>query len=248
MTLLYRARVGSHAYGTNTDASDEDFIEVHIEESRFVTGIDKTETKFVSNEGRTPVGGEDTTVYGLNKWAYLVAQGNPNMIETLFIPNELDAGLKPGFHVSRGWRDLIANRGEFISQESGRRFLGYAVSQRLALTGMRNKRTNRPELVHTHGYDTKFGGHMIRVLVEGIHLMRYGVLEMPLPPEDRNLILDIRAGKVPKQECLDIADELTSDLEHAIENTDLPKKANRAVINNLLHSIYLDAWRGSARF
>ena len=235
MSLIYRALAGSHAYGTNTVDSDFDYVEVHVEEKSVITGLDKYDTEFKSNDGRTLAGGEDTTIYGLQKWAALVAAGNPNMVETLFIQNDVST------YDHRTWERVIENRDAFLSQSAGFRFLGYAQSQQFALMGVKNKRTNRPELVHKHGYDTKYAGHLIRVLVEGIELMRTGSITFPL--FHAPYIKDIRAGKVDKDTLLATANDLRVDLERYTENTQLPKKADRARINDLLHGIYLDSWR-----
>ena len=231
--VLYLARVGSHAYGTTTADSDEDFVEVHVEAPEYITGLMQFDTTMSTSEGRTPVGGIDTTVYGLRKWSSLVAQGNPNMIETLFIPNEVS---------HPGYTTLIAERDAFLSKSSGHRFLGYAQSQQFALMGARNKRTNRPELVHTHGYDTKFGGHLIRVLVEGIELMQTGSITFPL--NEAAYIKSIRAGEVDKDDMLEYANDLREILERETKHSDLPAKADRNRINQLLHGVYLHAWGG----
>lgn len=248
-TLLYRAEVGSHAYGTNTEFSDHDYVEVYIEGSEYVTGLSEWRTTHDSNDGRTPVGGEDTTVYGFKKWAHLVAQGNPNMIETLFIPNQAMPGKAWGNPetpeetvVRRSWNLIQSDRRAFVSKSAGRRFLGYAQSQLLALTGVRNKRTNRPELVHTHGYDTKYGGHIIRVLGEGAQLMVTGELTFPLDPEIRETIRDIRAGRMSKEDCLDMADYMRRSLEDEIARSALPEKADYKTINRLMHDVYGAAW------
>lgn len=232
-TQLYRAEVGSHAYGTNTGVSDHDFVEVYIEDPEYITGLSQWDTKFESNEGRTPVGGEDVTVYGFKKWSSLVAAGNPNMIETLFIENE-------DTYAYGAWNLILANRRAYLSKSAGRKFLGYSNGQRMALAGMRNKRTNRPELVHTHGWDTKFGGHMIRVLLEGIELMLTGELVFPLARRD--LILDIRAGNVSKEDGFELANGLEKDLEEAIGLSDLPEKADLATINRMMNDIYQTSW------
>ena len=238
--LLYHARVGSHAYGTATVDSDEDFVEVVVEEPNFITGLDRFDTEMSTNTGRTLAGGQDVTTYGLRKWASLVAAGNPNMIETLFIPNEAH---QVGHDLlgQRWWLLAVGNRDAFLSKQAGYRFLGYAQSQQFALMGVKNKRTNRPELVHKHGYDTKFAGHLIRVLLEGLDLMRTGMLSFPLP-EDA-YIRSVRAGEVEKDDLLSLANDLRERLEVATEATHLPERADRDRINDLLHVTYTDTWR-----
>jgi hypothetical protein len=112
----------------------------------------------------------------------------------------------------------------------------------LALTGMRNKRTNRPELVHTHGYDTKYGGHIIRILGEGAQLMVTGELTFPLDPEIRETIRDIRAGRMSKEDCLDMADHMRRNLEDEIERANLPEQADRRRLSDIMHEVYMNVW------
>src|SRR5690606_1206463 len=115
-------------------------------------------------------------------------KGNPTVLTAFFVPegkllNYTYNGL------------LLRNRAHlFLSKEAGRRFLGYAQSQRDALTGKRNKRTNRPELVRKHGYDTKFAYHMIRLQLQGIELMQTCNVELPMSDMNRGLLLGIREG------------------------------------------------------
>lgn len=167
--VIVSAEYGSRAVGVATADSDHDLMSVFLESPRFVTGIDAVDTV----TGGTSAAGDrstrhdtDTVSYPLRKWARLAAIGNPTVLFLLFVPEHVV--------VTPEWERILDIRNAFLSRDAGRRFAGYSWGQREALLGLRNKRTNRPELVHRHGYDTKFAYHMIRTALQGIELMTTG--------------------------------------------------------------------------
>lgn len=231
------AEYGSRAYGTNTVDSDTDMVRVVLEPARFVTGLD--EFKAISehtaeNGARSTAVDTDTSVYGLQKFADLAVTGNPTILGVLYVDTYEE--------ISPYGEWLVASRDFCLSKAAGRRFLGYMTSQRAALTGMRNKRTNRPELVHTHGFDTKFAYHMIRLGLLGREYMIEGTLQLPMKQDLVDICMDIRAGKWTKEETLDFSYSLEEDLENIIAASDLPDKGNRAGMSELLHEIYMEEW------
>lgn len=235
--VILLCEYGSRAHGTETQFSDHDKMGIYIEPIEAVLGIDSVDTVQSSTapkNGRSTKDDTDTTLYPLRKWASLAAHGNPTVLTPLFVPNEkisYSAGL------------LIRNRHLFISKDAGHRFLGYMRSQRDALTGKRNKKTNRPELVHTHGYDTKFAYHMIRLGILGKELMRTGRMELPMNGYQRAYLLDIRSGRIDKDEVLEYSYELDKYLQDAIEYSKLPEHPDRDAINSLLIDIQKAQWK-----
>lgn len=94
-----------------------------------------------------------------------------------------------------------------------------------------NKVGNRKELILKHGWDCKFGSHLIRLLTEGVTLLKDEKLEFPLPNAD--LIRDIKCGKWKLKKVLDYADSLEADIEQAYEKTHLPHTYNMDEVNEL---------------
>lgn len=228
---------GSTAHGTNTPDSDRDHMGIYIEPVAAVLGLDHEDTRHDSTAAkgaRSTSVDTDTTLYPLRKWATLAARGNPTVLTPLFVKEHIS--------ITDAGRTLLAERNLFITAEAGHRFLGYMRSQRDAMTGMRNKRTNRPELVHTHGYDTKFAYHMIRLGMLGIELMQTGRMVLPMSGGERDTLMDIRAGRISKDEVLDYSRELETVLGRAIENTDLPERPDTRRINDLLIDLQVNAW------
>lgn len=103
---------GSHAYGTNVEASDVDIRGVAIERPEEIIGF-KTFEQFLDDS-------TDTTIYAFNKIIKLLIDNNPNIIECL--------GLKPEHYIylSPLGKELLEHKHLFLSQKSFYTFGGYA--------------------------------------------------------------------------------------------------------------------------
>lgn len=101
-----------------------------------------------------------------------------------------------------------------------------SVSERLDKAG------HRTELFLKHGYDTKFGMHCIRLLLEGMELLDTGRIEFPL--KDREMLLDIRNGKWDQQQVLDYAEDLTNEVLKSFEKSHLQEKPDMNKIEEFM--------------
>lgn len=236
--IILKMEYGSRAHGTNTVDSDSDFMGIFVEPKEYVTGMlhmDTQERKSAVKGARSTSVDTDTVLYPLRKWAALAAKGNPTVLSVLF-------GSKYEVITGNGL-NLCMHRDKFVSTQAGERFLGYMISQRKALLGERNKKTNRPELVHKYGYDTKFAYHMIRLGVQGVELMRTGELKLPMNERQIEFLMAIRNGEPDKETMLQSSYELEEKLREAIEGSQLPANPDVDGINKLLHTIYDYEWR-----
>ena len=240
-TTLFRAEWGSRAYGTHNEHSDRDIIQVLIEPPECITGLREFKAKATSTAEtgqRSTSEDTDTVTYGLKKYAGLAVDGNPQVMATLWLNDFIVK--HPRFDILQGHRLLT------VSKNAGRKYLGYMKSQRMNMEGLKKGKTNRPELVQTHGYDTKFAMHAVRLGLQGYELMTTGNITLPLREDERQLCLDIRAGKISKQECLDLIYDLEAKLEEAIEKSDMPEHGDQRSWSYLLHNTYLQDWGYSA--
>ena len=96
----------------------------------------------------------------------------------------------------------------------------YVKKARKMLKERLDKATNRSELVLKHGYDTKFASHLIRLLTEGISLLKDGELTFPLYNVEE--ILDIKKGKWTIEEIIQRADDLEAQLNNVLVDSTLP--------------------------
>jgi predicted nucleotidyltransferase len=123
---IFLARHGSHAYGTNTPTSDEDFKGVAIPPLKYFYGYLE---QFHQAEFRHQVDGLDAVIYDIRKFFKLAADCNPSIIEVLFTDPEDHIIVDPIA------RSLLACRDLFVSKKAKHTFSGYAVSQLKRIKG-----------------------------------------------------------------------------------------------------------------
>lgn len=208
--ILFRTEVGSTAHGTGIDGhEDYDEIAVMWEPLVSLVGLHPIKDTIVYRPGRTEgqrsgPGDWDLTVYTARKWARLAASGNPSILVSMFGPRVQATyeGLDVLSHAEWFWSDLARQR-----------FLGYARAQRKRLLGVRGGRhTNRPELTESHGYDTKYAMHMLRLGYQGIEYMLTGRLVLPMEDERGDYLRSVRQGEKPLDEVVDLAASLEAQL------------------------------------
>lgn len=107
---------GSHAYGTNTPTSDEDFRGIVVAPNEFRLGFSTVFEEYHSNK-------VDLVLFEMRKFFKLAADCNPNIIELLFTDRS------DMLHVSLAGEILIANRDLFLSKKARHTFAGYALGQ-----------------------------------------------------------------------------------------------------------------------
>jgi len=211
--MILRVLAGSGVHGTSIEGTDDrDEMGVWLEHPRQVLGSvnTKTYTWRTKPEGVCSGPGDlDFVAYNLRHYVDLVAQGNPTMQLPLFVPQE---------HVlfANQWgRSLRENRHLFLSRSNGFKYAGYLRSQREGLLGLRSGGTRnqgRADIREQYGFDTKFAGHMVRLGVQGVELLKTGSITLPIPEPDLTWIRDLRVGKYTKQEALGRAEALEAEI------------------------------------
>lgn len=235
-------QVGSGLHGvTVTGTDDRDEMGLCIEPASCVIGLerfDQYQYRTQPEGVRSGAGDLDLVIYSLRKWARLAAQGNPTVLLLLFAPVEewvITSDLDWGRRVQAA-QDL------FISRDAGARFIGYLDAQRDRMLGLRNQRTNRPELVDVFGFDTKFAYHAVRLGIQGVELLSSGHIELPIAEPDRTWLTDLRYGKHSKSEALERIADLRNSLEVLRNTADLPVTPDYDQINKWLTTMYQEWW------
>ncbi|QIG58759.1 tRNA nucleotidyltransferase [Gordonia phage DatBoi] len=150
--------VGSQAYGLATPESDVDTMSVHVEPTMNLLGIDKAPEPTI--ETKNP----DSVSHEIGKFLYLSLQGNPNILEFLW----LGAWIIEDEFGDR----LIDIREDFLSIQVRERYLGYAKNQfkKFASGGrFSNVPANRIE---------KNARHMLRLVQQGSTIWETGTVEV----------------------------------------------------------------------
>jgi len=229
---------GSELHGAKVkDTDDLDIYGVYLEPPEYALGLDKSDFFVWSTSGNERRNGPDdidVCLYSLRKWAGLAAKGNPTALHFLFAPNSAP---KP-----KPWESLLIDKQAFLSRQAASQFRGFADAQVRRLQGIgTGKKGQRHELIGEHGYDIKAAMHVIRLLNEGIELMRSGVIALPRPEKD--LLVTIRTGNYGSLErVLDLANRLFAQLEQAEIQSTLPEKVDKLKISQLISKTYLRHW------
>lgn len=181
----------------------------------------------------------DLSVYTLRKYLRLAANGNPTVLNLLFVPPELrhiDSALAEEL---RSLRPLI------ISREAADRYLGYLRQQRERLTGERGqKRTgaSRQRFIGEQGYDTKYAAHMCRLGVQGVQLLEEGRITLPMEADVRDGLMEIRLGHVSLDFAISWALDLEAKLELLRDQSRMRDHPDRHQLERWMCSAYLREW------
>lgn len=245
LDVLLLAEYGSRAHGTATDTSDHDLLGIYVERDHQLYGLEVADTRnyrvhpdgalslmgVSAKEPRAGAGVTEMHFHPLRKYVSLAARGNPTVLSAMWAYDSLAVARTAAADL------LVSQRDAFLSKHAGFRHAGYARQQRDALLGRTNKRTNRPELVSLHGYDTKYGAHLIRLLLAGLDLVRERTFHVPMKPEQVELLREIRRGEVPLADVLTLSEKLEQELTTETEDSDLPDAADYELINTLLRDV-----------
>ncbi len=247
--VSYLVLMGSRGYGTHSKTSDYDyygFMTPPLEGifpylkgdipnfGRQKQGLNHLELQKIKNEDDELA---DVFLYSIARYFHLCMMGNPNMIDSLFIPNDsilyMDiAGIR-----------LRNNRFLFLSQKIYHTFRGMAHSH---LNRLRKNYKDkivpdgkRGELVRKYGYDTKDAGHVIRVLSNLNNFLRYGDSYMD---KTSWVTKEIINGNLPFDEFNNVADKLFSKSEQLIKDTELPLNIRQDEIKKVLINCIEDTY------
>jgi uncharacterized protein len=252
---ILRVQVGSGVHGTAVVGQDDrDELGICLEPAAFVTGLARVPAgrggrtvPFEQYERHTAwdrpgglatrsgAGDLDVVVYAARKWARLALAGNPTVLLVLFVPDD-----EVVVRTAAG-AELVANAHRLVSRHAADRFLGYLRRQRVGMTGG-PARTNRPELVAEHGYDTKYAMHAVRLGLQGVELLRTGRITLPVPEPDRARLRSIRRGEVPLAEALDEVDRAEAELTALRASPGVPDEPDRAWVDAWLHRVHVAYW------
>ena len=223
---VLRVQVGSGVHGTAIAGQDDrDEMGICFEPPEFVTGVarvrDGVSGRLIPFEqyerhtvwdqpgglaNRSGAGDLDVIIYSARKWTRLALAGNPTVLLLLFVPDE-EVVVRDELGA-----DLMEHADRFVSRECADRFLGYLRAQRSAMTGETGAKTNRPELVEKHGFDTKFAMHALRLGYQGVELLTSGRITLPVTGPTGERLRAVRRGDVPFADVLSEIDETEAQL------------------------------------
>lgn len=242
----YETIMGSHAYGvadTSVKSKIPDYdvygfaippkeqIFAHL--SGWIPGFGNPPATFeqfqrhhmLDKDALGGVGKEwDLQIFNIVKFFELCRQNNPNMLDSLYTPENCV------LHCTQIGRMVRDNRKLFLSKEVWKKFRGYAFSQ-LKKMNDKNPIGGRMEIIEKYGYDVKFAYHILRLFDEAEQLMLEGDMDLQ---RAREAMKAIRRGDWTAEEVRNWAVEKEKALEVAYTNCKLPEHAPYEPLRQLL--------------
>ncbi len=242
MKIILEVVVGSTVHGcaVNDGLEDLDLLAVGVEPPKKILGFHPEDVRVERTKPqgvRSEAGDIDRTVYGLRKFLSLALKGNPTILLAFFVPPEFTK------LQTEGGLQLQALAGSIVSQQCFQPFRGYMKQQHERLLGLRGQRNvTRPELVAAHGYDTKYASHIVRLGFQGEELLRTGRLTLPMPVEQRGLVVDIRKGRYTLAQVSEKIIDAENRLAAAGAESKLPLHPNADYVEQWMLETYRQQW------
>lgn len=215
---LVICEVGSRAYGLSTPESDFDVRGCFLPNVEYLIGLKKVEQIQIKQE--------DWVCQALVHFCHIVAKQNPTILELLYIED-------PIYH-HKLWLDLKPALKQLVCRKAFRCYNAYVQSQ-IKKLNTRQPIGKRAELVEKYGMDVKFCGHAARLSVQCKYLMQTGAIPVKVPEPYRTEIMDIKAGKISKEEAIKYIESLDKECYEAYKNSKLPEDHDvEAFQNNTL--------------
>lgn len=246
LNTMYLTIMGSHAYGVaDTSVRDKipdydvygfaippkDQIFRHL--AGYIEDFGVAPPKFeqyqkhhiFDEDGNGGKGKEwDLNIFGIIKFFELCRQNNPNMLDSLFTPENCV------IHCTEIGQMVRDNRRIFLSKEAWKKFRGYAQSQ-LKKMNDKNPIGKRREIIEKHGYDIKFAYHILRLFDEAEQILLDGDIDLQRAREPMKAI---RRGDWTAEEVRNWAMEKEKALEVAYVNCKLPARPDEKEVKKLL--------------
>lgn len=235
--IQYEVIMGSYAYGVSNDLSDldiygfcipnKDMIFPHLKGE--IIGFGRQKKRFdqfqihhiVDNETNK---GFDISIYNIVKYFQLCMENNPNMIDSLFVPQRCVIHCTQIGDLVRQNRKLFLHKGAFY------KFKGYAYSQ-LHKIESKNPIGKRKQIIEQFGFDVKFAYHVVRLLCQIEQILIENDLDLE---RNREQLKSIRRGEWSLEEIKTFFNEKEKSLETLYSDSKLQNVPNEHQIKELL--------------
>lgn len=227
----YETLMGSEAYGVATDISDRDVYGFCIPPKTMVfphlageiPGFGRQINRFEQWQehhvhDHDAQGGRgctwDLTIFSIVKYFQLLMDNNPNMLDSLFTPQDCV------LHCTAIGGMVRDNRRLFLHKGSWHKFKGYAYSQLHKMDGKNPQPdSKRSQLREQFGFDVKFAYHVVRLVYEVEQILTTGDIDLR---RDREHLKAIRRGMIPQDEIRKWFSEKEKQLEQLYHSENCP--------------------------
>lgn len=230
--LHYEVIMGSYAYGVHTKDSDKDIYGWCIPPKEYIFPF--SYGGYIYKFGKAPQSFEqfhkcydnvDFSIFNIVKYFDLCMGVNPNMIDSLFVPENCICQMTKIGKMVRDERHL------FLCSKAKHTYSGYAFSQMRKLKNKDPSIGKRKELIEKYGYDTKFSYHIVRLLDYAEQILQFGDLDLQ---RDKERWKSIRAGEWSIEQIDSYFNEKEKYIQKLYENTKLPYEPREKEIKELL--------------
>lgn len=238
-TTHYLCQMGSIAYGVAGETSDIDIygwcipnketIFPHL--SGEIFGFGKQIKRFEQwqehhikdeDEGKE----YDFAIYNIVKYIQLALENNPNILDSLFVPERCI------LHISQVGTILRENRKQFLHKGSYFKLKGYSYSQ---LHKMKIKQpqegSKRAKDIKEHGFDQKFAYHIVRLLLEAEQILTQHDLNLECNSE---ILKSIRRGEWTEERIVEFFQSKEKMLDEVYHTSTLPYSPDEQAIKKIL--------------
>jgi predicted nucleotidyltransferase len=192
----YEVIMGSFAYGVSNVESDVDLYGICVPPVNIVF---PHTTGYVAGFGPTPPSFEqyqkhhinhdtkeyDVQIFSIIKFFDLAADNNPNIIDSLFVPDRCIV------HIDKIGKIIRESRTKFLHKGAFHRYKGYSYAQMKKIRTMSPKES-RKELVEKYGFDVKFAYHVVRLALQAEMILVEHDLDLE---KNREQLKAIRRGE-----------------------------------------------------
>lgn len=236
---VYQTIMGSMAYGVSSDSSDMDIYGFCIPKKEmifphlvgYIQGFGKKPQGFdqwSEHHIKDPSAGKeyDIVIYSIVKYFQLCMENNPNMIDSLFTPQNCV------LHSTSIGNMVRENRKLFLHKGSWHKFKGYAYSN-LHKAEIKNPEpgSKRWKDVQKHGFDTKFLYHVVRLINECEQILVYHDLDLQ---KNNEQLKAIRRGDTTLEHIKEWFNEKERSLEKLYNESTLQYSPDEGKIKQLL--------------
>lgn len=238
---LFLVKMGSQAYGVSNDDSDYDVygcamprigqIFPHLDGC--IPGFGEQTTPFNNYQQhhiKSPIDNieYDFNIYGIVSYFNLCMDCNPNMIDSLFVPDNCI------IHITKIGQMIRENRKMFLCKKAWHTYKGYGHSQLHKAQGKNPKKgSKRYELREQYGVDTKYLYNVYRNLSQVEQILMEEDLDLQETGR-REVMKEIRRGEWSFDRVQEWFNNKEKQLEQAYHDSKLPNTPREKEIRELL--------------
>lgn len=237
--LCYVTQMGSVAYAVSNADSDQDIYGFCIPSKELlfphltgeIHGFGRQIQRFEQFQqhhvdDRSSGKNYDLAIYSIVKYFQLCMENNPNMLDSLFTPRRCV------LHSTEVAELVREHRRSFLHKGAMHKLRGYAYSQLSKIENQTNSSNPKRQAdIAENGYDTKFGYHLVRLILQAEQILVEHDLDLE---RNREILKSIRRGEWELPRLKDFFVQKEKTLEDVYLKSTLRMVPDEPAIKSLL--------------